>query len=142
MLSGYIFELYTCVRVQKCNKNMCIHTLAPGGRPRVSFFFAGGALPVYDVRNCTTDCSSQDIGTRGVPHKLYPPIYEITTFDVMVPADLPTDWKNLAFPEQLCRYGFPFFGGYFRDAPAANRALSPAVPVSKMAFFALNKLLF
>jgi hypothetical protein len=39
MLSGYIFELYTCVRVQKCNKNMCIHTLAPGGRPRVSFFF-------------------------------------------------------------------------------------------------------
>jgi hypothetical protein len=52
MLSGYIFELYTCVQVQKCNKNMCIHTLAPGGRPRVSFFFAGGALPVYDVRNC------------------------------------------------------------------------------------------
>jgi hypothetical protein len=34
MLSGYIFELYTCVRVQKCDKNMCIHTLAPGGRPR------------------------------------------------------------------------------------------------------------
>jgi hypothetical protein len=54
MLSGYIFELYTCVQVQKCNKNMCIHTLAPGGRPRVSFFFAGGALPVYDVRNCTS----------------------------------------------------------------------------------------
>jgi hypothetical protein len=52
MLRGYIFELYTCVRVQKCNKNMCIHTLAPGGRPRVSFFFAGGALPVYDVCNC------------------------------------------------------------------------------------------
>jgi hypothetical protein len=39
MLSGYIFELYTCVQVQKCNQNMCIHTLAPGGRPRVSFFF-------------------------------------------------------------------------------------------------------
>jgi hypothetical protein len=53
MLSRYIFELYTCVRVQKCNKNKCIHTLAPGGRPCVSFFFAGGALPVYDVRNCT-----------------------------------------------------------------------------------------
>jgi hypothetical protein len=33
------WQLYTCVRVQKCNKNICIHTLAPGGRPRVSFFF-------------------------------------------------------------------------------------------------------
>ena len=39
MLSGYIFELYTCMQIQKCNKNMCIHTLAPGGRAHISVFF-------------------------------------------------------------------------------------------------------
>jgi hypothetical protein len=32
---------------------MFVHTLSPGGRPHMSVFFAGGAHPVYGVRNCT-----------------------------------------------------------------------------------------
>jgi hypothetical protein len=54
MLSGYIFELYTCVRVKKCNK-ICVFKLWPPGEgPASHFFFAGRALPVYDVRNCSS----------------------------------------------------------------------------------------
>jgi hypothetical protein len=60
MLSSYNSELSTCLRVQKCNKNACIHTLAPGGRPRVSIFFAGGALPVYGIRNCNGVIKQKD----------------------------------------------------------------------------------
>ncbi|KAH9441411.1 hypothetical protein Pst134EB_030077 [Puccinia striiformis f. sp. tritici] len=48
--------------------------------------------------------------------RLYAPIYEIASFDAMVPSNSPQSWEELASPQRLFKHGSPTFGAYFRDA--------------------------
>ncbi|KAA1064407.1 hypothetical protein PGT21_001913 [Puccinia graminis f. sp. tritici] len=92
--------------------------------------------------NSRYDRSSRDIGARGGKGLLYPPIYKIASFDVMVPLHEPENWNNLSLPERLCQYGVPFYSLYLGDALTLNEAATPAIVVNRMAMYALGKLLF
>ncbi|KAA1132739.1 hypothetical protein PGTUg99_001918 [Puccinia graminis f. sp. tritici] len=87
------------------------------------------------------DPSSQPMGLRAEPFKVYPPIYELRTFDWMVSPKPPRTWKHLFLPERLCNYGIPFYGIYLKLALEAQVAEDPAAAVDKMATYALKKLL-
>jgi hypothetical protein len=58
------------------------------------------------------------------PDKLYSSMYQIASFDAMVPDKPPQSWDELASPERLFKYGSPVFGAYFRDAVAAQEVHS------------------
>ncbi|KNF03289.1 hypothetical protein PSTG_03556 [Puccinia striiformis f. sp. tritici PST-78] len=51
----------------------------------------------------------------------FAPIYEIASFDAMVPTEPPRSWEQLVSLERLLNYGFPIFGAYFRDALAEQQ---------------------
>ncbi|EFP85935.2 uncharacterized protein PGTG_11691 [Puccinia graminis f. sp. tritici CRL 75-36-700-3] len=87
------------------------------------------------------DPSSRPMGLRAEPFKVYPPIYELRTFDRMVSPKPPRTWKHLFLPERLCNYGIPFYGIYLKLALEAQVAEDPAAAVDKMATYALKKLL-
>jgi len=93
-------------------------------------------------RDGRDDRSSRAIGTRGGSSNLYPPIYELATFDLMVDRQVTINWNNLSSPERLFNYGVPFFGQYLRDAITLKRATDPTDLVEQMIRFALKKLLF
>ncbi|KAA1072573.1 hypothetical protein PGTUg99_020250 [Puccinia graminis f. sp. tritici] len=53
--------------------------------------------------------------------QLFAPIYEIASFDAMVPTEPPRSWRELVSPERLFKYGYPIFGAYYRDAIAEKQ---------------------
>ncbi|EFP91546.1 uncharacterized protein PGTG_17600 [Puccinia graminis f. sp. tritici CRL 75-36-700-3] len=53
--------------------------------------------------------------------QLFAPIYEIASFDAMVPTEPPQSWRELVSPERLFKYGYPIFGAYYRDAIAKEQ---------------------
>ncbi|KAI7961373.1 hypothetical protein MJO28_001862 [Puccinia striiformis f. sp. tritici] len=91
--------------------------------------------------NSRYDKSSRDIGARGGKGLLYPPIYKIASFDVMVPLHGLDNWSDLSLPERLCRYGVPFFSVYLDDAMTLKEAVTTAIATNSMARYALKKLL-
>ena len=93
--------------------------------------------------NTRYDRSPRNIGLRGGQGLLYPPIYKIASFDVMVPSDgRPENWNDLLLPKRLCQYGVPFYSVYLKDAMASKTVVTLAIAVDEMARFALKKLLF
>ncbi|KAI7960033.1 hypothetical protein MJO29_005101 [Puccinia striiformis f. sp. tritici] len=70
--------------------------------------------------------------------KLFPPIYEIATFDINV-KDPPTTWQQLQSPLRLLCYGFPFWRVYADDAK--KQGLTKDEIVMELTQFALQKLL-
>ncbi|KAH9442318.1 hypothetical protein MJO28_015210 [Puccinia striiformis f. sp. tritici] len=55
-------------------------------------------------------------------NRLYEPIYQIASFDAMVPSDPPQCWGALVSPERLFKYGSPISGAYLRDAHAERQS--------------------
>jgi len=48
-------------------------------------------------------------------HKLFAPLYKISTFDLNIPP-APSSWDELLSPRRLSRYGCPFYGLYLENA--------------------------
>ncbi|WAQ83662.1 hypothetical protein PtA15_4A110 [Puccinia triticina] len=55
---------------------------------------------------------------KGV--RLFDPIYQISSLDVLVPTNLPTSWNKLTSAARLVNYGTPVYGAYWRDAQAGS----------------------
>jgi hypothetical protein len=71
--------------------------------------------------------------------KLFPPIYEIPTFDVNVPTDPPADWQQLQSASRVLSYGSPFWGAY-ADA-AKKKGVADDEIVKGLTQYTLQKLL-
>ncbi|PLW51438.1 hypothetical protein PCASD_00361 [Puccinia coronata f. sp. avenae] len=87
------------------------------------------------------DPSSRALGLRGNPIKMFPPIYELRTFDRMVPSNPPQQWDELFSPERLCKYGIPFFSLYLQAEVEDDVVENTGTIIHSMARFALRKLL-
>jgi hypothetical protein len=70
--------------------------------------------------------------------KLFPPIYQIPTFDINV-SNPPTTWQQLQSAFRLFRYGSPFWGVYVDEATRKHQTANAIV--SELIQFALEKLL-
>ncbi|KNE92424.1 hypothetical protein PSTG_14145 [Puccinia striiformis f. sp. tritici PST-78] len=70
--------------------------------------------------------------------KLFPPIYQIPTFDINA-SPPPTTWQQLQSAFRLFRYGSPFWGVYVDDAKKKKQTANAIV--SDLIQFALEKLL-
>ncbi|WAR54093.1 hypothetical protein PtB15_3B603 [Puccinia triticina] len=55
---------------------------------------------------------------KGV--RLFDPIYQISSLDVLVPTNSPTSWNELTSAARLVNYGTPVYGAYWRDAQAES----------------------
>ncbi|OAV89151.1 hypothetical protein PTTG_07835, partial [Puccinia triticina 1-1 BBBD Race 1] len=75
----------------------------------------------------------------GKRMKLFPPIYQIPSFDVNLAAP-PATWLELESPDHLLCYGSPFWAGYVKNAKKRNQTVDGIV--STLSHFALQKLLF
>ncbi|WAQ89475.1 hypothetical protein PtA15_11A164 [Puccinia triticina] len=75
----------------------------------------------------------------GKRMKLFPPIYQIPSFDVNLAAP-PATWLELESPDRLLCYGSPFWAGYVKNAKKRNQTVDGIV--STLSHFALQKLLF
>ncbi|KAI7937986.1 hypothetical protein MJO28_014906 [Puccinia striiformis f. sp. tritici] len=72
-------------------------------------------------------------------NRLYEPIYQIASFDAMVPPDPPQSWGALVSPERLFKYGSPIFGAYFCDAHAERQSTEAIYSaILELAFFKLR----
>ncbi|WAR60335.1 hypothetical protein PtB15_9B272 [Puccinia triticina] len=72
-------------------------------------------------------------------YNLYPPIYDIGTFDTMVPPQPPSTWEELESPARLFRYGVPFFGQWVRSSH--NKKIPESKFTNDLTTIALKKLL-
>ncbi|KAA1089354.1 hypothetical protein PGT21_015308 [Puccinia graminis f. sp. tritici] len=82
---------------------------------------------------------SQDRSSRhhGFGHKLFEPIYKISSLDVFIPKAPPSSWNELLSPERLFSYGCPFYGLYFKEIVKEK----PEMPVETTSLIAETKLL-
>jgi hypothetical protein len=93
------------------------------------------------VANFSLKSSSFDSSARYKfegENRLYDPIYQISSFDAMVPSNPPQSWEELVSPERLFKYGSPIFGAYFRDATSEGQL--PLVIYGAILELALYKL--
>ncbi|KAA1074625.1 hypothetical protein PGT21_014036 [Puccinia graminis f. sp. tritici] len=58
----------------------------------------------------------------SIPKELFPPIYDIGTFDSKVPPGRPKTWAELLSPRRLFSYGLPFFRIYVEGAEEKGMA--------------------
>ncbi|OAV88095.1 hypothetical protein PTTG_12444 [Puccinia triticina 1-1 BBBD Race 1] len=130
----------------------------PDAKPRSHFFHralrnlpdtSGVFAILVDTDSCVANfnprganqSTSRPISLCATPSKLYPPIYQIRSFDQMVSPKPPRFWDELFVPERLCKYGVPFFSVHFRLLIEGYRVLDPAGAVRKISRLALTILL-
>ncbi|WAR53418.1 hypothetical protein PtB15_2B849 [Puccinia triticina] len=74
---------------------------------------------------------------KGV--RLFDPIYQISSLDVLVPTNSPTSWNELTSAARLVNYGTPVYGAYWRDAQA--KSINQSEVFSHIISLAQSKLL-
>ncbi|POW18615.1 hypothetical protein PSHT_05580 [Puccinia striiformis] len=108
--NGITFFRIFCRTIREILSGMGIFILLVDTTPHVANFsikstFDSGARYKFEREN-----------------RLYEPIYQIASFDAMVPSDPPQCWGALVSPERLFKYGSPISGAYLRDAHAERQS--------------------